>query len=165
MKPNIPALTVTAISILLFCHLPSFGQQAPSSSDNKKIAITYFNEVVNTKKLNRMGDFFASDYVWHQMNGTDTRSSQDSSHRATLRWLFTAVPDIHYSIDQVIAEGVMVTAITTATGTARSEMFGLPAAQKKVSFKQVFLFKFADKKITDEWEVVDSADLMEDLKK
>ena len=34
-------------------------------------------------------------------------------------------------------------------------MFGLPAAQKKVRFKQMFFLRLKNNKITEEWEVVD----------
>jgi predicted ester cyclase len=111
--------------------------------------------VINTQKLNRRGEFFSQDYIWHQTNGTDVRSSQDSSHVAMKRWLFTAIPDVHYIIDHVIAEGDMVAINTTATGTAKGEMFGLPAGQKKVRYKQMFFFRLKDNKITEQWEVVD----------
>ncbi|CAN5516636.1 hypothetical protein BH23BAC1_BH23BAC1_47620 [soil metagenome] len=70
-----------------------------------------------------MGEFFSSDYIWHQTNGKDIRSSHDSSHVAVKIWLFVAIPDVHYTIDHVIAEGDMVAVHTTATGTAKSEMF------------------------------------------
>jgi len=49
----------------------------------------------------------------------------------------------------------MVALNTTATGTAKGEMFGLPAGQKKVRYKQMFFFRLKYSKITEQWEVVD----------
>ncbi len=49
----------------------------------------------------------------------------------------------------------MVAVNTTATGTAKSEMFGLPAGQKKVRYKQLFFYRLKDNKITEQWDVVD----------
>jgi predicted ester cyclase len=97
------------------------------------------------------------------MNGTDVHSSQDSSHISTLRWLYTAIPDVHYTIDHIIAEGDIVSLNTTVKGTAKSEMFGLPAAQKKVRFKQMFFFRLKNNLITEEWEVVDAEGLRAQL--
>ena len=129
-------------------------------------AITrYFNEVINGQKLNRLGEFFSRDYIWHQMNGIDVHSSQDSSHVSMLRFIYLAMPDIHYTIDNVIVEGDMVAVNSTVTGTAKSEMFGLPAAQKKVRFKQMFFFRLKNNKITEEWEVVDLDGLKTQLAK
>jgi predicted ester cyclase len=44
-------------------------------------------------------------------------------------------------------------------------MFGLPAAQKKVRFKQMFFFRLKNNKITEEWEVVDGDGLKAQLAK
>lgn len=156
---------VISVLLFFFCFLTSFGQSSTLQKANKKTVIRYFEEVVNTQKLNRMGEFFSRDYIWHQMNGTDVRSSQDSSHVSTIRWLYTAIPDVHYTIDHAITEGDMVAVNSTATGTAKSEMFGLPPAQKKVSFKQMFFFRLKNNKITEEWEVVDADGLRTQLAK
>jgi predicted ester cyclase len=154
-------------TVLIFCfwNLHSYGQHTSSSNANKKAITKYFDEGVNKQNLPRMREFFSLDYVWHQMNGIDVRSNQDSAHISTLRWLFSAIPDIHYAIDHVVAEGDIVAVNTTGTGTAKSEMFGLPPAQKKVRFKQMFFFRLKNNKITEEWEVVDLAGLNTELAK
>ncbi len=82
-----------------------------------------------------------------------------------LRFLYTAIPDIHYIIDNAIVEGDMVAVNSTVTGTARSEMFDFPASQKKVRFKQMFFFRLKNNKITEEWEVVDVDGLKAQLAK
>jgi predicted ester cyclase len=144
------------IIVILFCSCQlSFGQGTSLVSINKKIIIRYFDEVINMHDLNRMKEYFSSDYIWHQMNWTDSHSSQDSSHIAMLRFLYMAIPDIHYTIINVIAEGDMIAVNSTVSGTAKSEMFGLPTAQKKVHFKQMFFFRFINNEIKEEWEVVD----------
>ena len=167
MAINFHALTFRTITVilLLFWYLPSFGQRNSLPNANKKTITRYFDEVINTQKLNRMGEFFSRDYIWHQMNGTDVRSTQDSSHVSMLRFLYTAIPDIHYIIDNAIVEGDMVAVNSTVTGTARSEMFGFPASQKKVRFKQMFFFRLKNNKITEEWEVVDVDGLKAQLAK
>jgi len=167
MTMNYHAVSFRVITVILFFfwHLTSFGQYTSLEKANKKTIIRYFDEVVNTKKLNRMGEFFSRDYIWHQMNGTDVRSSQDSSHVSTLRWLYTAIPDVHYTIDHAITGGDMVAVNSTVTGTAKSEMFRLPAAQKKVRFKQMFFFRLKNNKIIEEWEVVDVDGLKAQLAK
>ncbi len=167
MVKNYGILSFRVITIILFFswHLPSFGQHASLQNANKKTITRYFDEVINTQKLNRMEEFFSRDYIWHQMNGTDVRSSQDSSHVSMLRFIYTAIPDIHYTIDNTLVEGDMVAVNSTVNGTAKSEMFGLPVAQKKVRFKQMFFFRLVNNKIIEEWEVVDIDGLKAQLAK
>lgn len=157
MTTNIQALSLRISTIVLFClmSLRSLEQDTILLNTNKKIVSSYFSDVINNQKLNRMGEFYAQDYIWHQMNGIDTHSNIDSSHISTLKWLFAAIPGLHYTIEQIIAEGDMIALSTTVTGTAKSELFGLPAAQKKVRFKQMFFFRLKENKITEEWEVAD----------
>lgn len=93
-----PAFKSIVAILFFFCHLSSFGQDTSCLNANKKVIIRYFDEVINMQKLNQMGEFFLPDYIWHQMNGTDVRRSQDSSHIAMLRWLFAAIPDVHFAI-------------------------------------------------------------------
>lgn len=167
MTINFRTLSFRVISVLLlyFWLVPAFGQHNTLPNANKKTITKYFDEVINAQKLNRLGEFFSQDYIWHQMNGMDVRSSQDSSHLSTLKFIYTAIPDIHYTIDNAIVEGDMVAVNSTVTGTAKSEMFGLPAAQKKVRFKQMFFFRLKNNKITEEWEVVDVDGLKAQLAK
>ncbi len=112
-----------------------------------------------------MDEIFSKDFIWHQMNGTDSRRDQDSAHVSILKWLFTAIPDVHYAIYHIIAEGDVVALNTTVTGSAKRELFGLAGAQKKVRFKQMFFFRLKNNKITEEWEVVDGDGLKSQLAK
>jgi predicted ester cyclase len=98
------------------------------------------------------------------MEGKEVNSSQDSGHTAILRWLFNAIPDVHYTIDKIEAGGEMVGLSATAIGTARSEMFGLPVGIKSVRFNQMFFYRLRDGKITDQWEVVDADNIKAQLK-
>lgn len=165
MATNIQVVTFRNVTVTLLCFLCfcSYGQENTLQNSNKKTITRYFDEVMNGHNLSRTEDFFALDYIWHQMNGTDVRSNVDSSHISTLRWLFTAIPDIHYSIEQMVAEDDLVAVNTTWTGTARSEMFGLPPAKKKVRYKQMFFYRLKDNKIIEQWEVVDAGGLKTEL--
>ena len=157
MSPNLMALycRTSLVALLCFYHLQTFGQGVDLLNNNKKIITRYIDVVINGHNLDRMGEFFQAGYTWHTMDGKDVNTSKDSGHTTILRWLFNAIPDVHYTIDNIEAGGDMVGITTTATGTARSEMFGLPAAQKKVRYRQMFFYRLKDGKISDQWEVVD----------
>ena len=96
------SVRIITVLLLFFWHLTSFGQHKSLQNAYKKTIIRYFDEVINSRNLNRMGQFFSKDYIWHQMNEIDVHSSQDSSHVSTLRWLYIAIPDVHYTIDNAI---------------------------------------------------------------
>lgn len=167
MSPIIKVLNFRIITIILVCcyHFVCFGQDTTLQNRNKEAIIKYLDAVINTHNLDLKVEFFATDYIWHTMDGKDVHSNLDSGHTAILRWLFSAIPDVHYNIDNIVAGGDMVGVNTTVTGTARSEMFGLPIAKKKVRYNQMFFYRLKDGKITDQWEVIDPAAIKTQLEK
>lgn len=166
MSRNFNSRSFRVILVLLFClyQLQSFGQDSTLLSNNKKVIIKYIDVVINGHNLNKKDEFFHADYIWHTMDGKQINHKQDSGHIVILRWLLNAIPDVHYTIDNIEAGGEMVGISTTATGIARSEMFGLPAGQKKVQYKQMFFYRLKDGKITDQWEVVDADNITAQIK-
>jgi predicted ester cyclase len=156
MSPKFFALFRISIGVIFcFFDYQSSAQSAVLTANNKTVIKQFIEVVINKHDLNRKGAFFQADYIWHTMDGKDVHNSEDSSHNKTLRWLFTAIPDVHYAIDNIEAGGDMVGVSTTATGTARGEMFGLAASQKKVRYKQMFFYRLKDGRIAEQWEVVD----------
>jgi steroid delta-isomerase-like uncharacterized protein len=165
MKMNKITLLLRVIIPITFYYwnIPTFGQNPSGQNANTKIILSYFDEVVNTHKMSRMGEFFSQDYIWHQMDGKEAHSRQDSSHVSMLKFIFKAIPDIQYTVDNTVAEGDMVAVNSTVTGTAMGEFFGYMGSQKKVQFKQMFFFRLLNNKIIEEWEVVDIAGIKEQL--
>jgi predicted ester cyclase len=131
------------------------GQDISVLNSNKAAVIEYFDVVINDHNISRKAEFFQADYILHTMNGEAVHSSQDSMHNSLLRWLFAAIPNVHYKITHIVAGGEMVAVNTIATGTARSEMFGLPPAKGKVRYEQIFIYRLINGKIAEQWEVID----------
>jgi predicted ester cyclase len=165
MSPNLinPYFRFSVVVLSCFGFFQSSGQDSVLLNYNKKVIARYIDVVINDQNLNRKGEFFHTDYIWHTMNGKDVHSSKDSGHTAILRWLFNAIPDVSYNIDNIEAGGEMVGVSTTAAGIAKSEMFGLPPARKKVYYKQMFFYRLKEGKITDQWEVVDAESIKAQL--
>jgi steroid delta-isomerase-like uncharacterized protein len=69
--------------------------------------------------------------------------------------LLRAYPDLHVSVDDVIAEGDKVVTRNTVTGTHRGEYMGVPPTGKPVTYKEIFIFRFANGRIAETWGVVD----------
>ncbi|MGA7671173.1 MAG: ester cyclase [Nitrolancea sp.] len=69
--------------------------------------------------------------------------------------LHRAFPDLHVTIEDLIAEGDKVVARNTVTGTHRGEYMGLPPTGKPITYNEIFIFRFAGGRITETWGVVD----------
>lgn len=131
--------------------------------DVKAPARLYFDEVVNNRNLKLLDKIFSPDYVFHEMNGTASKHMKDSTLVPHLLYLFKAFPDLHYSVDEIISEGDKVALYTSATGTHKGEFLGFQPTGKKVTYKQMFLFRVSNGKIVEGWGVVDIAGVKDQL--
>jgi predicted ester cyclase len=57
--------------------------------------------------------------------------------------LHRAFPDLHVTVEDLIAEGDKVVARDSVTGTHRGEYMGLPPTGKSVTY-EIFIVRFAD---------------------
>jgi len=76
---------------------------------------------------------------------------------------FSAFPDMHVTIDDMVAEGDKVAARVTMTGTHKGEYMGVPPTNKKVTFSLIFIDRFAGGKIVEDHGQYDALGLMRQL--
>jgi steroid delta-isomerase-like uncharacterized protein len=69
--------------------------------------------------------------------------------------LLRAFPDLHVTIEDLIAEGDKVVSRNTVTGTHLGDYMGHPATGRTVTYSEIFIFRFADGRIAETWGVVD----------
>jgi predicted ester cyclase len=69
--------------------------------------------------------------------------------------LLRIYPDIHLTVEDVIAEGDKVVARNTVTGTHQGEFMGVAPTGKPVTYNEIFIFRFADGRVVETWGVVD----------
>jgi hypothetical protein len=77
--------------------------------------------------------------------------------------LYRAFPDLHITVEDVIAEGDKVVGRNTVTGTHQGEYMGLPPTGKSVIYNEIFIFRFAGGRIAETWGVVDVFSQMKQL--
>lgn len=71
------------------------------------------------------------------------------------RILLRTYPDIHLSVEDLIAEGDKVVGRTVVTGTHRGELMGHPPTGNRVTYNEIFILRVADGRIIEVWGVVD----------
>jgi predicted ester cyclase len=80
--------------------------------------------------------------------------------------LITAFPDLHITIDHIIAEENNVAVFTNTTGTPERHLMvtaGIPIAGKHISFKTADLYRIANNKIVEHWDIVESVKMLHQL--
>jgi hypothetical protein len=77
--------------------------------------------------------------------------------------LHRAYPDLHVTVEDLIAEGDKVVGRNTVTGTHQGEYMGLPPTGKSVTYSEIFILRFAGGRIAETWAVVDVLSQMRQL--
>ena len=77
--------------------------------------------------------------------------------------LHRAFPDLHVTVEDVVADGDKVVSRNSVTGTHQGEYMGLPATGRPVAYNEIFIFRFVDGRIAETWGVVDVLAQMKQL--
>jgi steroid delta-isomerase-like uncharacterized protein len=77
--------------------------------------------------------------------------------------LLRAYPDLHVTVEDLIADADKLVARNTVTGTHQGEYMGIPPTGKSVTYNEIFIFRFADGRIAETWGVVDVFSQMKQL--
>jgi predicted SnoaL-like aldol condensation-catalyzing enzyme len=80
--------------------------------------------------------------------------------------LMTAFPDLHITIDHIIADGNNVVVFTNTTGTPAQPLISaarIPISGKNISFKTADLYRIADNKIAEHWDIIENVKMLQSL--
>ncbi len=128
---------------------------------NKASARRMVDEVVNQGNFALIDELMAPDFIDHSAPpGVPTTRDGVKILMAMLREAF---PDLHATIDDVIAEGDKVVQRTTAHGTMKGAMMGMPPSGKSATWQQIHIIRFADGKEVEHWSVIDQLGMLQQL--
>jgi predicted ester cyclase len=74
-----------------------------------------------------------------------------------------AFPDIHFTIEDMVAERDKVAAFVTMSGTHEGKFGRIPPTGKRVSVQQVHWFRIANGKVAEHWVIRDDLSTMRQL--
>ncbi len=158
-------LGITIVVVLTSCSIASSLRKSSLQENNKRIALSYIEDVVNKRKLELVREIFSPAYTFHGSDGTEAKSIEKNTLIPFLEYLFKAFPDLRYTVDDVIAEKDRVALNLSASGTHQSEFLGFAASDNTINFKELFFFKITNSKITDGWGIVNMENVKAQLKK
>ena len=132
------------------------------SAKDLKTLMRRFIEEWNKGKAAAMAvidEMYATNFVSH--GDEDIRGIKNVKQSTSQE--FSAFPDLHFTIDDMVAEGDKVAARITMTGTHKGEYMGAPPTNKKITIRAIAIERFAGGKIVEEWGMTDTLGLMQQL--
>jgi steroid delta-isomerase-like uncharacterized protein len=131
------------------------------SEANKAVVRRDIEEILNQGNLALIDELFSADSVFHGPNYPELRGRE--ARRQFFASLREAFPDIHFTVDELIAEGDKVVLRWSVTGTHRGEFWGATPTGKKISFSGTTTFRIAGGMIADEFVQADFLGFMQQI--
>jgi steroid delta-isomerase-like uncharacterized protein len=131
------------------------------TEENKASANRFLEEVVNRGNVGVIDELTAPNWVDHA-----TPPGVPPTIDGVKTWLTmfrTAFPDLHYTLDDTIAEGDRVVQRATAHGTMKGDFMGMPASGKSATWSEIHIVRFEAGKAAEHWAVVDQMGMLAQL--
>jgi len=118
---------------------------------NKVTVRKLFEEVINTGRLDLCARYLAGDRVDHQDYGTPPGSANGhDGFQRTLGGFLEGFPDLHLTIDFIVADKHRLAAHVTTEGTHTGSFMGAPATGKRFRVTGTDIFAFNDDGLVSE---------------
>ena len=134
-----------------------------STEENKALVRRYCEEWNKGKEAGMafMEERYAPDYVIHGAPPGIFPGLAGLRQLITAFW--TAFPDEHAVVEDLIAEGDKVVHRSTWRATHQGEFMGVPATGKVVTLTGISISRLASGKVVEDWDSFDALGLMQQL--
>jgi steroid delta-isomerase-like uncharacterized protein len=132
------------------------------SEQNKALMRRAVEEVWNRADFVALHEIVAEDFVIHastpeaELHGTE-------GARQFVTLLHGAIPDIHFTIVDQVAEGDRVVTRWIAQGTHQGEFMGIPPTNKQVTLSATDIDRVANGKVVECWTTLDGTTMMHQM--
>jgi steroid delta-isomerase-like uncharacterized protein len=130
-------------------------------SDANKQLIRRFLQRVNAGDLAVVDEFISEDFVEHEE--IPGLPATKAGVRQMFEMFQAAFADAQFVVDDVIADGDIVSVRAHLTGRHRAEFMGVPASDNNISVGLADYFRVDDGILVEHWGVMDSGALMRQL--
>jgi len=132
-----------------------------STEANKASVRRFYYEVFNKKNRAAIDEFIAPNHVDHAAPPGLPGGIEGA--KQTLTMYLTAFPDLHFTVEDLIAEGDKVVARITARGTQQGAFMGIPPTGKQVTVTVIDINRIVGDKSVEHWLEMDTLGLLQQL--
>jgi predicted ester cyclase len=126
------------------------------SEANKELVRRHFEDLWNRKDLAVADEVMAPDYLEHAVapfgQTQPGRVNGPAALRQTAEWLLAQFPDLHMTIEAMVAEGDTVAVRVVSEGTNLGPLNGVvPPMGKRFAARQSHWFRVEDGRLAEHW--------------
>ena len=135
--------------------MPSIKENSQEDR-NKDLIRSFIQEIFNEHKLYSIKKYFDDGSI----EGSPQSGKGGERFKQFLSDFFKAFPDMHTTIEHIVAEKNLVMVFLNGSGTHKGEFYGTPPTNKSVNVRSADLYKIENNLITGHWDVVDQLNLL-----
>jgi steroid delta-isomerase-like uncharacterized protein len=132
-----------------------------SAEQNKHSVQRAFDGLFSRGELALANELVSADFLNHEAPAGVPRGP--AGLRQLVTFLRTAFPDIHYEVQELLAEDDMVAVRTILCGTHQGTFMGIPPTGRPVVQEQIHILRFAGGKIVEHRAVRDDLGMLQQL--
>jgi steroid delta-isomerase-like uncharacterized protein len=140
----------------------SSGASERAVAGNIALVSRIWNEIWNKGDLAVCDAVFSADYVGH-LPGMPAPVHGPEEFRQLVQVYRTAFPDVHLTVEDILAVGDRVAVRWVSRGTHLGPMMGIPPTGRSIEIMGISIFHIADHMVAEEWEGFDTMGLMQQL--
>jgi steroid delta-isomerase-like uncharacterized protein len=130
---------------------------------NKALALRLHAEVMNQGRLEVADEVIDRDVVWHSSLVPPEAQRGPEGFKLFAQVVRAGFPDFRLTEEDTIAEGDRVVNRWNFRGTHQGEFLGIPATNKQVTTSGIDIFRIANGRIVEAWQVADQLGMLQQL--
>ena len=132
-----------------------------SVEQNKSIVRRWVEEGWNNGNLAVVDQVYAPNYIQHEPPPLLVTSSE--ALKQYVGGYLAAFPDLHFTIEDLVAEGDKVVWRFTSKGTQKGSFMGIPPTGKTGIITGMVIFRLENSRIVEGWVNIDTLGLLQQL--
>jgi steroid delta-isomerase-like uncharacterized protein len=125
-----------------------------SCEHNRELIRRIVEEMFNQGNLEVAAEIFGPGFVDRGHEQVADKKDGPEGFANFVKMIRSAMPDLHATIQKMVAEDDYVAMWDTATATQTGALFGIPGSGKKIHMKDFHFFRFSGGKVVEHWNQV-----------
>lgn len=131
-------------------------------TDLKQIAKGYVQTIWNEGRVDRLEDFVDPGFIDHESTFPFSVRGIEGLRRVVV-YFRTVFPDVHWTIEDIVAEDTKVVLRFTARGTHRGPILGLVGSGRRITVTGSMILRIDEGRIAEAWSHWDTLGLLQQI--
>lgn len=133
-----------------------------SVEQNKSIVRRWIEEGWNGKNIKVIDELYVPDLVQHDPSSAIPVESAEALKHYVHAFM-TALPDLHFTTEDLVADGDKVAWRFSSRGTHQGELMGIPPTGRTANVTGMVMFRLQNSKIAEVWVNFDTLGMLQQM--